>query len=113
MSKDTSKVKIELETKKLNPIIIGDGNKIINQYPAVGTKLIEGDKVLLLTNSNYNMPNIIGWSKSDVSSLCNLLNISCKTEGNGYATSQSITVGTTITPDMNLEVNYEQKYELS
>ena len=113
MSKDTSKVKIELETKKLNPIIIGDGNKIINQYPAVGTKLIEGDKVLLLTNSNHNMPNIIGWSKSDVSSLCNLFNISCKTEGNGYATSQSITVGTTITPDMNLEVNYEQKYELS
>lgn len=113
MSKDISNVKIELETKKLKPIIIGDGDKIIKQYPKVGTKLIEGDKVLLLTNSNYNMPNIIGWSKSEINSLCNLLNITCKGEGNGYATSQSITVGTTITPDMNLEVNYEQKYELS
>ena len=113
MSKDVSNIKIELETKKMNPIIIGDGDKIIKQYPKVGTKLIEGDKVLLLTNSNYSMPNIIGWSKSDINSLCNLLNITCKGEGNGYATSQSITAGTTITPDMNLEVNYEQKYELS
>lgn len=114
MSKNTSSVKIELETKGLSTVIIGDGDKIISQYPSVGTKLIEGDKVLLLTSSSsYSMPNIIGWSKSDVTSLCDLLNISCKVEGNGYAISQSIKSGTTITSDMNLEINYEQKYELS
>ena len=113
MSKNTSSVKIELETKGLSTVIIGDGDKIISQYPSVGTKLIKGDKVILLTSSsNYSMPNIIGWSKSDVTSLCNLLNISCKFEGNGYAISQSIKSGATITSDMKLEVNYEQKYEL-
>lgn len=104
----------ELKKYEINPIVIGNGNRIINQYPNIGTTLIKGDKTLLLSNDfSYSMPSIIGWSKSDIIALCDLLNISYEFEGNGYAISQSVTVGTTISPDMVLKVNFESKYEIS
>ncbi len=114
MSESVENVKSELEKNGITPIIIGDGDKIVKQYPNVGTKLISGDKAILITNSeNYSMLNIIGWSKNDVISLCNLLNISYEFEGNGYVTSQSIVSGTTIAEDTNIKVTFEAKYELS
>jgi len=103
-----------VESYGIKVIVIGDGNKVISQYPSVNTELIQGDKLLLLTNSSiYSMPNIIGWSKNDIISLCELLGISYEIEGSGYATSQSITAGTTLTGDSVLKVTFEPKYELS
>lgn len=112
-SKSMESVTNELQSYGLNPIVLGTGDRIISQYPNVGTKLIAGDKVFLVTNSKtYTMPNIIGWSKADVISLCKLLNIPYEIEGNGYATSQSITVGTTITSDVTLKITFAAKYEV-
>ena len=86
-NKSVESVTTELQTYGLNSIVLGTGDRIISQYPNVGTKLVAGDKVFLVTNSaTYTMPNIIGWSKSDVIALCKLLNIPYEIEGNGYAT---------------------------
>ncbi len=104
----------ELRGYGLHPIIIGDGSRVINQFPSVGTTLVAGDKVLLLTNSSiYNMPNLIGWSKSDVISLCTLLHIPYTLEGNGYVTNQSIPEGSVISSDSSLLVTFGGKYEVS
>ena len=114
VSKSIDSTVTKIEALGLKAIVLGNGNKIIKQYPNVGTELVSGDKVFLMTNSEtYTMPNIIGWSKSDVIALCNLLNISYEFEGNGYVTSQSITTGTTITNESKLQITFASKYELS
>ena len=43
----------------MESVIIGEGEKIIKQYPNKGVTLNVNNKVFLLTNDNkYKMPNI-------------------------------------------------------
>ena len=110
-NKNISNIKTELEEKGLIPIILGDGNQVINQYPNNNVKLIKEDKVFLLTNSsNIKMPNIINYSKSEVIALTNLLNINYSLNGNGYVIKQSIKEGENVNSDMKLEVDLKLLY---
>jgi penicillin-binding protein 2B len=97
--------KNELDKHKMNVIFIGTGDKIINQSPVSGTKVVTGDKVFLVTNNkNIKMPNMIGWSRSDVITYCNLANLEYKITGYGYVTTQSIKLGTAIDKNQAIEV---------
>ncbi len=99
-----------LEDYKLNIIKMGSGDYIIDQYPLKGEKIISGDKFFIKTNSDtYTMPSIIGWSKKDVQTLCNMLSTSCTFNGYGYVTSQSINEGTTLNNDLKLDVALSDK----
>ena len=99
-----------LEDYKLNIIKMGSGDYIIDQYPLKGEKIISGDKFFIKTNSDtYTMPSIIGWSKKDVQTLCNMLSISCTFNGYGYVTSQGINEGTTLNNDLKLDVALSDK----
>ncbi len=69
-------------------IIIGDGKKVINQYPLSGTSIDNLEKIIVITNSeDYKIPNIKNWSLKEVTTLCKLLNISLEYEGSGYVYS--------------------------
>ncbi|MDD3392577.1 MAG: penicillin-binding protein [Bacilli bacterium] len=110
ISSDVDTVKQALEDVNLNVIVIGDGTKVISQYPASSTTVIEGDKVFLLTNSsNYTMPNIIGWSRADVTNFCNLIGLGCEFENYGYVIEQSITKNSTINSENKLTVTLKEK----
>lgn len=111
LNKDVNEIKKELENNKLKVIVLGNGNKIINQYPSNKTKVISGDKVFLLTNGDkFTMPNIIGYARSDVITLCNLLKIDYFITGNGYVDSQSIIENSVINKNDKLEVNLKLLY---
>lgn len=99
-----------LENYKINTILMGNGDFIIDQYPLKGEKIISGDKFFIKTNGDtYTMPNIIGWSKKDVQTLCSMLNINCTFNGYGYVVSQSISEGSLITKDLILDVALSDK----
>ena len=106
LGKNTSDVVSTLNSKGVSPIVIGNGDIIINQYPKKGVTLVNNYKVFLVTNGdNITMPNITGWSRNDVERYCNLVNIECKFNGTGYAVSQSIQEGSSVSGvlDVNLE----------
>lgn len=104
-SKDVSIVKEQLKQNNLDVIVIGNGDKIINQYPSKGTTVIAKDKVFLLTNgNNYTMPNISNWSRYDVIKLCEFIGMEYSFEGYGYVASQSIKEGSKIDKNSKLEV---------
>ncbi len=110
INKDLEKVKNKLEENSICVEVIGDGDKIISQYPGKDIKLTKGSKVFLKTNSsNIKIPNFKGWSKKDVLTYLNQANILYTTEGNGYLVSQSITDalydGNTI-----IELKFKEKY---
>ncbi len=91
LNKDVEIVKNTLNIKGINYEIIGDGNKVINQYPLKGSSV--NGKVLLLTNSkNKVVPNVIGYSRKTLINLANLLNIDYNIEGNGYVESYTVDV---------------------
>jgi len=69
------------------------------------------DKIFLLTNSDeIKMPNVIGYSKNDIMTFCNLLKIDCVLNGNGYVKSQSKKEGELVNKETNLEINLNLLY---
>ena len=98
----------DISEKKLNPIIIGDGERIIDYYPK--DKTITSDRVILITNGqNIVLPNMINWSKRETKYLLDYFNIKYTLTGNGYVKTQSIKEGTPISPDIELQITLENK----
>ena len=111
-SKKTEDIKTFLEEKKLSVIVLGTGEYITSQYPKQQTKVVSGSKVFLLTNNvDYVMPDITGWSLSEVKTLAKILGIKLTYTGYGYVSSQTIETNTVITPDLILEVTLKAKIE--
>ncbi len=91
INKEVSLSTSELNTKTNNLIVLGNGDRVINQYPQANTKIYKGSKVLLLTNSDkILMPDIIGWSSSEVINLCELIGLKYKVNNYGYVKESSI-----------------------
>ena len=109
LNQDLDQVVASLKENNITPIIIGSGKTIINQYPLNKT-ITSADKVFLLTNStDYTLPNLTGYSKSDVETLLTLLNVSYTIKGHGYVAKQSIPENTKITSDLKIEITLESK----
>lgn len=105
VNKEVLLVEDKLKTTNLNIIKLGNGKYVMNQYPIKGTTVVANNKLFLLTaGGEVTMPDITGWSMSEVKILCNLLNIKCSFTGNGYVKEFSIPVDTPITKDLKLEV---------
>lgn len=80
-----------LENKKINIITIGNGKYITNQYPTKNKSILVGGKLFLVTNGEQiKMPNMIGWSRNEVRTFCDLAKITCDIKGYGYVNSQSL-----------------------
>lgn len=112
-NKIVADVKKDLIDKDIVPIILGGGTKIIKQFPSYGNTVLSYDKVFLITNdSNIKMPDIIGWSRSEIINLCNTLGVKYQLDGYGYVTSQSISRNTLLKKGDTLEVKLEEKFKL-
>ena len=110
---DAETVKTGLETSLMKPIVIGEGTKIIKQYPASNTKLNAGNKIFLVTNdtNNYKMLDIKGWSRNDVITYAKLVGIDVSFEGTGYVKSFNIKKDTLLDANIKLEVVLEPKFK--
>ena len=109
INEETETVKKELQNMNITPIILGSGDVITDQYP-INTTISSSEKVFLITDqTDYVLPDLTGYSRSDLETLFTYLNISYIIKGNGYLKSQSIKSGTKITPDMHIEVVLESE----
>ena len=111
INRKTEDVVKNLTEKKIKYVLIGDGDKIINQYPKKDNIVNTNEHVFLLTSgTNYKMPNIKNYSLKEVLALTTLLDIDVTVDGTGYVKSYNIKDGTLITKDTTLEVKLETLY---
>lgn len=96
INKNINDVVSELNSKGVSTVVIGNGAKVVNQYPSSNTILLN-DKVYLLTN-NYNkeMIDVSGMSYKDATNILKMLGINYETEGIGYVYEQSILPGSVV-----------------
>ena len=105
-NKNTEKTVENLKNQGLEPIVIGSGDKIIDQSPDKNVKVIKGEKVFLLTNKKpYLMPNTYRLTSSEVVSLAKMLNLKYEINGYGKVDSVSIPEGAEIKPEDVLVIN--------
>lgn len=107
-------VKVELDSFGVKQVIIGNGDKVIKQYPESGTKILSSDTVYIVTNdANPSLPDMVGWSRSDAERILNYMGIKYEIEGYGYVTSQSISAGTNNLKDQTIKLTLSEKYDLN
>lgn len=88
--KTVSDATAALKQNQLTPIQIGTGNTVVQQMPVKNEVVLDHQRVLLLTNGGMTMPDVTGWSKSDILKLAELTGKNITTKGTGYATKQSL-----------------------
>ena len=111
INKNTIDVEKTLQEKGLTYIKVGDGEKIIKQYPQKDNVVTSLDKIVIVTNSeNITMPNLMGYSNSEVKNILNIIGVPYEIEGTGYVTSQSIAAGAIITKNDLIHIVLGKKY---
>ena len=80
----------------VTPVIVGKGAHIVKQSVNSGTILTSKQRVILVTNGQMYMPNLTGWSASEVADFADLTGLKLATNGTGYVSAQSISAGNPI-----------------
>ncbi len=96
----------KLQEKGITYVTFGGGTKIVDQYPKKNTLINTKQKVYLFTNdSSTTMPDMTGYSIKEANIVLNKLGIKHKIYAESKVQSQSISPGTVITSDMEVELN--------
>ena len=90
INKNTASVKSELEKNYMKVYVLGNGEKVINQYPSKGNMLYRDSVVVLLTDTyDKAMPNFVGLSYKDANNILRLMGVKYDLQGNGYVVNQN------------------------
>ncbi|WP_461213502.1 penicillin-binding protein [Lacticaseibacillus sp. GG6-2] len=88
--------------------VVGTGTRVVQQLPTSGGNALKNAHVVLLTNGAMTMPDVSGWSKSDVLKLQQLTGKNFKLTGSGYATQQSLKAGALL-GDQSVTIQFAQQ----
>lgn len=98
----------ELNGKKLNVTVLGDGSSVVNQYPSAGSKINSNSRVLVMTDSaGITMPDMTGWTRKDVTAFWALTGIGVQTSGYGKVQAQNVGPGTPVDGSSDIQVTME------
>lgn len=111
VNKKTETVKTILSQEQIKYNIIGNGDKIIKQYPEKNDIITNDDTLYLITNdNNITVPNVMGLSSKVASNFLQKLGIKVVLEGVGYVTEQSISPGTPIGENLEIKLKLSPKF---
>lgn len=88
----TQTVMDEFDSQGINYSIIGSGDTVVQQYPNPDTEINDSNRIMLMTNGAMTLPDLTGWSKSNVLKLSELTGIEVTFEGEGFVVSQDLPV---------------------
>lgn len=91
----------------LHPVAIGNGT-VRAQLPQPGVSVLPNTKILLLGTGEERMPDITGWSLSEVLQLSRLTGMETTVTGDGYVVSQKPAKGAAIGSGQVLDVKLER-----
>ncbi|WP_249226531.1 penicillin-binding transpeptidase domain-containing protein [Alicyclobacillus mengziensis] len=92
---------LRLQQLGLNPSMIGVSGNVTKQWPAPGTKIEKGSRVIGLmqrvgVGNKVAMPNLSGLPMMDADSILSALSLSPSLHGAGYVVKQSISAGSKV-----------------
>ncbi|UOQ85484.1 penicillin-binding protein [Gracilibacillus salinarum] len=97
----------KLKELGIDPIVIGDGDKVAKVNLEPGTKLTSRQTVFVATD-NLTMPDMTDWAFREVLAFRDFLNLDVEWVGDGYVTKQSIEKGAALNEGDYVMVELEQ-----
>ena len=105
MNQSVTYTSSHLSKNQITPIYIGNGNVVIDQYPKANVEVSSNSRIFLRTNgTEVTMPSMVDWSRKEVEAFANMAQVTIKFEGIGKVTSQNVTKGTVLTPELEIVV---------
>lgn len=82
----------ELNKRDLAHEILGNGRKVVEQFPLPGTEMVAGQRMYILTQSKeqISVPEFTGKSMRDTLKVCTILRMKCQVSGEGYVVNQNV-----------------------
>ncbi|MED2973425.1 penicillin-binding transpeptidase domain-containing protein [Fictibacillus sp. B-59209] len=105
---ESAKAEDELKQKGMKVLTLGSGNQVISQQPSASSGLLPGERVILRTEGDVQMPDLTGWSLTDVLKFSKIMDIDASVEGSGFASKQSLKKGSVIKDKDYLTVEFEK-----
>ena len=87
--------------------IIGNGSRIVQQFPVEDTTTILNQKILLMTEGAMTMPDVRGWSRDDVLKVAEMTGVTFEFEGEGYVVHQELSEGSLLNPEDSVKIILE------
>lgn len=99
--------------KGLEPIVVGNGKKIVQQLPQANSDLMQGQKVILMTDGDMTAPNMVTWSKDDALKVSEITGVPFEFSGSGYVKSQSVSAGSVINSKTKMKITLAPPEQIS
>lgn len=100
----------QLKNQTSNLIIIGNGERVIDQYPYADLVVNNKSRLFLVTNNQeYTLPSFWQWGARDVLTYCQLTNLDCQFNGYGYVVNQDLKAGTKVKAKDVINIELELK----
>lgn len=103
----------KLEAQGLKTVIIGQSDKVEEQYPEANTSTISNSTVFIKGQGDIQLPSFKGWSKRNVMIYKSLSKLSIEIVGEGFVTEQSLTGGSIVTADTPIVVQLATPKEVT
>jgi penicillin-binding protein 2B len=88
---------------------IGNSGKVTAQSIKGGQSAVKGQLVLLTASGQSTVPDFTGWTKNEILSWGNLAGVKMNLSGSGFATKQSVKVGTEAFDNQTIEITFKEK----
>lgn len=112
IGKNAKNVSEQLTNNGFEPIIIGEGGEILQQYPEQGLSLTKGSIVFLKTDGVTTLPSFDKWSLRNLLVYKTMSGLPIEIVGEGYVESQSVSANTIITDTAPIVVNLKTPKEM-
>ena len=103
-SQSSSEVAEKLQAAGLVVTVLGNKKQIQAQSTPANQELFVGSRIILKTGGTMTMPDIKGWSRSDVVKLATILGLKLKIVGAGYVSEQSVVANSNLSGVKELTV---------
>ncbi|MGL6058154.1 MAG: penicillin-binding protein [Culicoidibacterales bacterium] len=108
INQNLEKATAQLNQIGIQPIVLGSGATVIHQSHPAGDTVRSNERIIVLTNSSeFNLPNLTGWSYSDVQALALISNLNIEIQGSGSVKAQSTPPNTPVKSGDTLTVSLE------
>ncbi|WP_461239688.1 penicillin-binding transpeptidase domain-containing protein [Paucilactobacillus sp. N302-9] len=107
--KQVNKAQLLLTDKKLQPVVLGADSQVLEQSFAADQSVLQKSRIFVKTSGQMTMPDLSGWSKSDVDRFANFTGLKLTQKGSGFVKDQSIKSGTVFHKNQTISVTFESK----
>ncbi len=103
-----AKAKKTATSNGLKLVRLGTGSKVLSQKAAAGETVSVGSTVFALTSGKISLPDLTGWTESQLEAYASLAGIKLQLSGGGKVKSQSLAQGTVVKSGTKLKVELKE-----